>query len=456
MRVLRTLGLCAVMALPATADIIVDWAEVTLDAIRTQRQAPVLAARSMAMVGIAMYDSVNFLDRGHEPYLDLSGILLLGPASAEAAVACAAHTVLSNLYPDQAEFLDAEFATSLAAIPDGLAKTNGLALGLEVGTRVLALRANDGSSATVPYVIGDQPGDWQPTPPAFVQTPLQPHWPDVTPFCLPSGSALRRNPPPALDSFEYTVAFNEVKAIGSADSTVRTVDQTQIAFFWVDGPGTATPPGHWWQIARDVGAAQGNTLVDNARLFALIGLAVADAGICSWDAKYAYNFWRPVTAIRAADTDGNPDTEADPGWTSLIPTPPFPAYTSGHSTFSSAASKILALFYGRDDIAFTTTSDDVPGVSRSYASFSAAGDEAGRSRIYGGIHWEFDNVHALANGRELAGAVFADFLQPRDRGVVVVPLESVLNCGLFGLVPLMLLAPALLGLRVVVVPRRRR
>lgn len=261
-----------------------------------------------------------------------------------------------------------------------------------------------------------------------------PQWPGVKPFCVPDIANIRRPGPPLLISAEYTTTFNEAKLLGAKSSSARTPEQTQIALFWVDGPGTATPPGHWFQIARDISMQRGNTLEENARLFALLGMAECDAGICAWDNKYAYNDWRPITANRAADTDGNPDTIADPTWEPLIPTPPFPSYTSGHSTFSGAGAKVLALFYGTDEIEFTTTSDDVPGVTRTYKRLSQAANEAGRSRIYGGIHWEYDNQDGLAAGRELGGYVFENFLQPVDDSVIVLSADEISRCGPFGFV----------------------
>ncbi|MBL8879182.1 MAG: vanadium-dependent haloperoxidase [Phycisphaerales bacterium] len=396
----------------AHADVVTDWSEITLDAIRHARSAPPLAARNLAMVHVAMYDAVNAVTRTHESYLDIT-FHVPSKASVEAAAAAAAHEVLRSLYPAEIATLDAALEASLAALTDDAdVVEQGVNLGTAVGDLMLETRASDGTSASVSYTITNNSGDWQPTPPAFAQSPALPQWPNVKAFCLEDVASLRRPGPPALDSAEYATAFNEVKSLGAADSTTRTADQSLIANFWVDGPGTSTPPGHWFQIARDVAAQQGNTLEENARLFALIGLAVCDAGICAWDNKYAYNHWRPVTGIRAADTDGNDATEADADWTPFIPTPAFPAYISGHSTFSGAASKILALFYDQDDIAFDTTSDDVPNVTRSFERFSAAANEAGRSRIYGGIHWEYDNQDGLASGRELALEVFSNFLRP--------------------------------------------
>jgi hypothetical protein len=219
--------------------------------------------------------------------------------------------------------------------------------------------------------------------------------------------------PPALDSAEYAASFVEVKALGRATDSTRTEDQSEIALFWVNGPGTATPPGHWNSIAQLIAEQEGNTLAENARLFALLNLALADAAIASWDNKFFYNDWRPVTAIPAADTDGNDATTPDAEWLPFIPTPPFPDYTSGHSTFSGAGAKVLELFYGMDEIPFSTSSDGLPSVERSYDSFSQAADESGKSRVYGGIHWQYSNEDGLGSGRALAEHVVANYLNPR-------------------------------------------
>jgi membrane-associated phospholipid phosphatase len=206
--------------------------------------------------------------------------------------------------------------------------------------------------------------------------------------------------------------LNEVKALGAATGSSRTADQQQIALFWADGAGTETPAGHWNSIAQDVATARGNTAIENARLFALINVAMADAAICAWEAKYAFNYWRPVTAIRNADTDGNDATASDPTWSSLIVTPPFPDYVSGHSTFSGAAASVLATFYGTDAIAFATDSDFLPGVSRTFSSFSAAASEAADSRVYGGIHFRSASEDGLAAGEVIGAWTVANYIRP--------------------------------------------
>jgi len=215
-----------------------------------------------------------------------------------------------------------------------------------------------------------------------------------------------------LTSADYTAAFNEVKSIGDINSTTRTADQSQIAQFWYGQAGTYTASGYWNQIAEEVAMQQGNSLVQNARLFALLNLTEADAAIAVWDTKYTDNFWRPITAIRAADTDGNPDTTADPNWTPFLVTPNHPSYCSGHSGVSSGAATVLAAFFGTDAISFSLSSDSLPGATRSYTSFSAAAQEASDSRVYAGIHWRFDVVAGALMGNQVGTYITTHFLLP--------------------------------------------
>ena len=392
-----------------SSDPVLAWNSILLDSVRAEKTPPPYAARDMAIVHIAIYDAVNAIDGGYEGYLTQRN----GPngGSDVAAAAQAAHDALVALYPDRAAIFDSALSSSLAVVPDGAAEKKGIALGRDSAKHILDARENDGADDAVSYTPGTGPDDWQPTPPGFAPA-LLPQWPDVTPFALDSGDQFRPPPPPSITSDEFTAAFNRVKQLGSIDSTVRTADQTQIALFWADGAGTATPPGHWNVIAQDVAQAKHNSLAQNARLFALLNIALADAGIVSWDAKYTYNFCRPITAIRNADQDGNPATSSDPSWTPLIVTPPFPSYTSGHSTFSAAAAAVLAGFFGTDQITFTTGSENPAAAPRIFSSFSQAAAEAGISRIYGGIHWDFDNTQGLASGKLVGQYVLSHFLQP--------------------------------------------
>ena len=405
------------------ADMVIEWNNNVLAAIRVDRTPPPKAARALAIVHTAVYDAVNAIDRTHKPYA--VDVPALPGTSAEAAVAAAAHRTLVALFPAQTATFDAEFTASLATVADGSAETNGVALGNLVADKMLALRANDGANAVVAYTPGSDPGDWIPTPPAFAAA-LLPQWGNVTPFAMKSGSQFAPNSAPALTSTAYAAAFNQVKELGSATSATRTADQTAIAKFWADGAGTFTPPGHVNKIAQAAADTQHNTLSQNARLFAELNVAEADAAIMAWNTKFATNYWRPVTAIRAADTDGNPNTEQDAAWTPLLVTPPFPTYVSGHSSFSSAGAAVLKNFFGRDNIAFTLSSEDPTVADRSFTSFSQAAQEAGISRIYGGIHYSFDNVDALAAGAKIGNLVARNFFLPQEHAPSAGFIGSVL------------------------------
>jgi membrane-associated phospholipid phosphatase len=401
----------AVPVLPAREpDLVLRWNEAALLAVKEDGTPPPLAARNLAMMHAAVYDAVNAVYRTHRPYL----VDAHPPpgTSAEAAAAIAAHRTLVQLYPKQVAHFNALLDDSFRQIPDVPGKADGVALGQFTAESVLGWRENDGAQRTVAYAPRGGPGLWRPTPPAF-KPALLPQWPSLTCFAMRSGSQFRPTPPPALTSAAYTAAYEEVRSLGGVHSLARTPEQTEIARFWADGDGTVTPPGHWNRIAQAVALARGTTLAENARLFALLNLALADAGVVAWDCKFHYDYWRPIQAIREAASTGNPDTPPDPDWAPLLPTPPFPTYTSGHSTFSSAAAGVLAVYFGRDDVPFTSTSEGLPGVTRSFAGFWAAAEEAGQSRIYGGIHWQFDNTEGLASGRALGRYVAERFLTPR-------------------------------------------
>jgi len=386
----------------AHADVVTEWNNAALHAIRDGHTAPPIASRSLSILHISIYDAVNGIARTHEPYLVQSAV----PASAsrEAAASAAAHQVLVSLFPASTSSFDALYAAILASIPDGPHKIAGIVWGEFVARQILAARANDGWNATVPPPGGSGPGVWIPTPPAY-RPYLLPQWGFVVPFAMSNSSQFRPPGPPSLDSEQYAADYNEVKALGAAVGSTRTEDQTEIALFWADGAGTETPPGHWNNIAQIIGAAQGNTLEENARLFGLLNIAMADAAICAWDAKYTFHFWRPVTAIAFAEPELN--------WASFIVTPPFPDYVSGHSTFSGAAATMLALFYGTEDLPFTIGSDFLPGVYRSFATCLDAAEEAAVSRLYGGIHFRSANEDGLQAGISIGEWTGTHYLQPK-------------------------------------------
>ncbi|MEG4803848.1 phosphatase PAP2 family protein [Microcoleus sp. ARI1-B5] len=385
---------------------VTQWNETMLDAVRTASTAPPAASRNMAMVHAAIYDSVNSITKKYSPYR--VNIDAPAGASEEAATAAAAYRTLVSLYPAQTVKFDEAYASSLAKIPDGKSKQDGIILGQQVADQIITLRSTDGANKTVTYTPKTDPGSWQPTPPALAAS-LAPQWPDVTPFAMTSGSQFRPSGPPALDSAKYAEELNYVKEIGKVDSLTRTPDQTAIAKFWANGGGTFTPPGHWNQIASEAAALSGTSLEDSARLFALLNIAEADAAISCWDAKYQYNFWRPVTAIRQADKDNNPNTTADSQWTPLIATPPFPEYMSGHSTFSGAADAVLSSVLGAD-FGFADRGDKSVNSLRTFDNFAQAADESGMSRLYGGIHFMSANADGLSAGRNVGNYVVQNFL----------------------------------------------
>jgi len=412
MRFTAAAMMMAVVPWSSMADVVTEWNNAALEAVRTTKDNPPRATRRMAIEHIAIFDAVNGIQRDFQPY----HVTDMAPegASMEAAIAAAGYTTLYALYADpdvRANNFQALYDTQLAAIPDGQAKTDGIAWGEMVAQAILDLRANDGWDAQVPYEASGEIGRWKPTPPMFA-APLLPGWGAVSPFSMTLGSQFRPQAPPPVTSSAYAHEVNAVKAYGAAAGSIRTEDQTEIALFWNDNPGTETPPGHWNAIASEVSAAQGLTLLENVRLFALLNIALADAAISAWDCKFHYDYWRPIDAIREADMDGNPETEPDPAWEALIFMPPFPDYTSGHSTFSRSAATVLAGCFGTDAIPFTTTSRGTPGVMRSYPGFSAAADEAGISRIYGGIHYYSANYHGQASGYSVGRQVLTYYLQP--------------------------------------------
>jgi hypothetical protein len=395
--------------LPSAA-FVLQWNDLLLDVQRLRGQGNQQSARALAIMGAAVYDSVNAINPTHTVYhVDARPFPGVSTASADAAAAQAAHDVAARLYATDVARFDGLLATQLGEVDDGPAEDAGIALGRFVAGEMLAWRANDGSAPppVVTYTIGTDPGDWQPTPPAYNPIPATPWWPGVTPFALTSGSQFRPGPPPALTSADYTRAFDEVKSIGSINSTTRTQEQTEIARFWAD-PASNSGVAIWSQITQSVAAAHDLSLAENARLFAQVSVANADAFIASFDVKFTYNFWRPVTAIRAADTDGNPNTAPDSSWTPLISTPNHPSYGSNHSTQSRAAAEALAAFFGTDHVSFTAKMGDV---ERSYKKFTDAAKEAGKSRVFGGIHWSYDSAAGEQLGRKIGRYVSDHYFQ---------------------------------------------
>jgi hypothetical protein len=409
-----------------------------------EQVGPCRAARAEAIVHIAMFEVLNAIVGGYQSFTGVPKAK--ASTSRNVAIAQAAHDTLVGLFPSQKPAFDPLLAEDLSRVADGLSKTDAITLGRKVAKDVLALKAGDGSVHTEPryginYIPGSGPGIWRQDPISLHPLALGANWPNCKPFVLQSATQFRLPPPPALNSPEYAAAFNEVKALGGDGihtPTQRTADQTDIGIYWAyDGvPSLCAPPRLYNQIATHIAFQMGTNEIETARLLALLNTAMADAGITSWDTKYAYAFWRPVTGIREADPgtgpsglgDGNPATEGDATFMPLgAPasnltgpnfTPPFPAYVSGHATFGGALFETLRRFYGTDNVTFTFVSDELNGITkdnagnirplhpRTFTSFSQAEEENGQSRIYLGIHWSFDKTNGIAQGRKVAEYVF--------------------------------------------------
>jgi membrane-associated phospholipid phosphatase len=390
---------------------VIEWNRALLTIVRTPGANPatIHPTRSFAIMHAAIFDAVNAIQGSHKGYL-VRGDEASPGASQEAAAAAAAGEVLEQLYPAFKATTDAQLQVSLARIRNGLEKTDGIAIGMNAADQILALRADDGSgSPVIPYVFGTRPGDYQSTPPNFPSQPVFTHWPGVTPFVLRAADQFRPGPPPRLTTRSYAIALNEVKALGVENGTASSPDQALTARFW-NGP----IQNYWNEIAQTTAMRHNLTTADTARLFALLNLTLADSVIAFYDAKYAYNFWRPVTAIRSADLDDNGNTLAETNWLPEVGnTPPDPSYPGAHAVISDAAATVLIAFFDTDQFEFDVTSETLAGVTRSFDSFSAAAREAGLSRIFAGVHFRFDEVAGGRLGQTVAHFVLTHTLKPR-------------------------------------------
>jgi hypothetical protein len=418
----------AIAATPARADAVTHWNEVAGKAALacgiSPGANPLHESRMYAMTHLAVHDALNAIDRRSRPYALDDRVQPW--ASVDAAVAAAARGVLVVLLEQvSAPFdcsgaiapVEAAYTAALGAIPASAAKDVGLQAGEAAAAAILSLRANDGSDTPLldfGYPQGTQPGEYRFTPNFdFV---FAPGWADVTPFGLHHASQFRPGQPPyAVTSRAYADDYNEVKALGARIGSTRSADETETAWFWVE-----SSPLQWNRIGRTVSAARGLDLWENARLFGLLNMALADGYVGSFEAKAHYNFWRPVTAIQDGDADGNPGTIGDPEWQPLVDTPPIPDYDSAHGVEGAAASEVFQGFFGTDDISFTTCSLTLPAgtcsdpapVLRSFASFSQAAEENGRSRILVGFHFRHAVEAGLAHGRQIGKRAVDLFLKP--------------------------------------------
>ncbi len=389
-----------------SGDMVIQWNNIFIEAARIAPASPVPLQRNAALVHTAIYDAVNAIDQTHTPYI----VDLPAPrwASQEAATAVAAHRTLVALYPGQQATFDARLKESLESIPDGRPKTWGMRVGQAAAQVLLAVRAHDGSNNPIPYAGGTKPGQWRPTPPDFSPA-TNAHVEFIHPFGVNTSSQFLAPPPPEMTSAEYARDFNEAKDLGRVDSTIRTPEQTRIALDWELGVNNYRS---WHLVAEDVAVAYGTSLAQNARLFALLTMAMNDAHMTSYRGKFLYGLWRPVHAIQLADQDGNPATEPDPTWLQLhTRTPPFPTYGGNAATVGASVATVLGWFFGTDEVPFTIR---WAAGARNYVGFWQAAQEAADSRIYGGIHFRFDSVAGQGIGYGVGTYIVENYLLPRS------------------------------------------
>ena len=388
-------GAVALFAPAARGDVVMDW-NAKADAIAIEKQLPNAPnARGQALLHIAMFEAVNAIDRRYAPYK--LNLVADRAASREAAAASAAYDVLLALHPDRKSDLDATLAASLAGIADNEAKSKGIELGKQAAAGIITLRANDGSNTPENYRPVTTPGVYVPT-----ATPIESTSSKITPFAMSSGSQFRPAPPPALTSETWTRDLNEIREIGSSASTKRSAEQTTIARFWF-----FTGPRTYNTIVRQIVSARKMDLVDCARLYALTSMAGTDAFIAVFDAKYAYNLWRPVTAIRNADLTSNPATPREASWLPLGTTPMHPEYPCAHCIVASAVSTVLQNVVGNEIGEITLASPTAPGVTRKWTRLQDYSDEVSNARIYAGFHYRFSTEAGKDMGKKIGDLTVA-------------------------------------------------
>ena len=403
---IKSIGINAMMAAAllaitvvgrASVDEVARWNQVATDATVAAKTNPLAESRIFAILHVAIHDAVNAVEPRYEPYQPRTSPAPAG-ASVEAAIAGAAHATLVALLPDSKAIFDAALEEALRAITDDSRRTAGLEVGRTAAAAILTARQSDGENRTVQYTPGTKPGDYCPTPPDFKPAALV-QWGSVTPFVLKSADQFRCPEPPAVNSSRALADLEEVKAIGGSKSATRTAEQSEIGRYWYE----SSPQG-WNRIAREVLAARQFDVWENARLFALLNLAMADGYIAGFDSKYYYNYWRPVTAIREG---------GDSEWLSCLPTPPVPDYPSTHTVEGAAAATVMARFFNTDFISFSTTSGaPYPGITRKFWSFSEAARENAASRILCGIHFSTAVNAGYIQGERIGEWAFEHALQP--------------------------------------------
>jgi hypothetical protein len=392
-------------AAAASTDVVLTWNEIMVESLAGQN--PFAAGRLAAITQVAVFEAINSITREYESYA--GGVPAPGGASAEAAGIAAAHAALVHYLPALSTALNAHRQVSLDGIPDGPSKTDGVVVGEAAAAAIIALRAADGAAPPQFHIPpSSDPGEWQPTPACTTAGGALLHWRNVTPFGVESSAQFRSNSPPTLDSGKYTKHFNEVKTVGSKTSAARPGDRAAVAQFY----NVVLAVGTWNPVARQLAAAQGTSLSENARAFALLNVAIHDALVTVMETKYHYRLWRPETAVRGASADGNPRTVEDPTYEPFIPTPCFPTYPSAHASTANAAARIIQKIWGPAGHAITLTTPQLPGIVLQYWRIDQITADIDDARVYGGIHFRFDQDAGAYQGRRIGTYLLRTIMRP--------------------------------------------
>ena len=385
------------------------WRQAFIDAAKAEAIAPNLVVRNLAILSLGHFECVNSKKESYQSYFSKNQKT---PKDYDIDSAIRGFGLVTSkvLHPSRKSSFD-KIAHSDSIKSGKIGHNPSFKFGENIAQQILKLRLDDGSTTQTTYIPNIDPGNWRRTPPYF-RPPEQPHWPSVKLFTLPNITDFIPPPPPEPSEKAYVEAVKEVKLLGSKNSPLRTAEQTKIAKFWKDFSYSSTPPGHWNEIASTLAQEKKLSILEESRLFALLNLAMADAGIVAWEAKYHYHLWRPIHAIRLAHKFGATKSLSNPNWEPLLESPPHPEYVSGHACYSGAASEILIQFFQTDQIKFSVKGGNNTKDFRKFNSFTACADEIARSRLYGGIHYTFSNKKGLQTGKQIAQFTFNNILSP--------------------------------------------
>ncbi len=395
------------VAATLSCNVVTSWNNIALNAIRKVKLTPPVASRTLAIFNVAVYDATSSIDTKFQPYK--YNVATNQSAVIEAAVVAAARKSLSLLFPDQVETFTKFFNDDIAKFNASLALENGIYIGTKVAENVFNDRLSDGSQVQAVYNGSDLPGKWRPTPVKYAAAEV-PQWANMKTWCMPQHDSFRPPAPPTLNSKEYIDDHNQIYYLGVLNESTRTADQTEIAEFWFDGPATDTPPGTWAVEAGDQICARHFSITESARLFAMISVSLADSAIMGWDAKYFYGEWRPITAIRFANTSGVSSLLFNPEWVPLLNTPNWPDFPSDRAMFGGAASRVLGHYFGHTT-PLTIDADDL-NISRAFPNFAAAAFEQAQSRVFAGSHFNHSVVAGLEYGGRVGDFVYTNCFQP--------------------------------------------